>query len=218
MSHNSFFRKVLAVILLAVILCLSGSVFAQDEEAENAFYAFLDELEEDGLIESNGHTTYYGDYEDEWAQIDYYQWITFEHTNRFVFQANVAWASGSATPNNFDSGCGVIFNSASGNANHLLASIRMDGNIYFDGVRNYNYLSYGKYGYGRPSVKGAADFTIVVDNDKAVIYLDGQRVVRKADLPVMGDGVGLATLSGTNKDFGTRCTYKDIFFYTWEEF
>ena len=31
----------------------------------------------------------------------------------------------------------------------------------------------------------------------------------------MGDGVGLSTLSGTNKDFGTRCTWKDIFMYTW---
>ena len=31
----------------------------------------------------------------------------------------------------------------------------------------------------------------------------------------MGDGVGLATLSGTNKDYGTRCTYSDIYFYTW---
>ncbi len=215
MFRNSIFRKVFIVFLLAVLLCLAGSVFAQDEEVEDAFYDFLEELEEDGLISSNGSTTYYGDYEDEWAQIDYYQWITFAHTNHFVFSANVSWDSGSTTPNNFGSGCGVIFNSGDGNVNHLLASVRMDGNIYFNGIRNYNYLSYGKYGYGRPSIKGSADFVVVVNEDKAVVYLDGQRVVRKADLPVMGDGVGLATLSGTNRDFGTRCTYKDIFFYTW---
>ncbi len=215
MSRNSLIRKVLFVLLLVVFLCAAGFAFGQDEEVEDAFYAFLNELEEDGLISSDGHTTYYGDYEDEWAQIDYYQWITFQHTNRFVFWANIAWDSGSATPNNFDSGCGVIFHSGSGNSNHLLASIRMDGNIYFNGIRNYNYLSYGKYGYGRPSTKGDADFAIVVNEDKAAIYINGARVVRKAELPIMGDGVGLATLSGTNRDFGTRCTYKDIFFYTW---
>ncbi len=215
MSRNLIFRNVLFAFLLMVMLCAAGSVFAQDEEVEEAFYAFLEELEDDGLIKTNGTSTYYGDYEDEWAQIDYYQWLTFQHADRFVFSANISWASGSSTPNNYAAGCGVVFNSASGNANHLLASIRMDGNIYFDGIRNYKYLSYGKYGYGRPSVKGSADFVLVVDNDKATIYLDGQRVVRKADLPIMGDGVGLATLSGTNRDFGTRCTYKDIYFYTW---
>ena len=215
MSRNSFFRKVLFVFLLLVFLCTAGFAFGQDEEVENAFYAFLDELEEDGVIEPDGHLTYYGDYEDEWAQINYYQWLTFAHTSRFVFSANIAWESASATPNNFISGCGVVFNSASGNANHLLASIRMDGFVYIDGIRNYSELSYGKYGYGRPSTKGSADFVLVVNEDKAAVYLDGQRLVQKANLAIMGDGVAIATLSGTNKDFGTRCNYKDIFFYTW---
>ena len=184
--------------------------------AEDAFNDLLQQLYQDGAISSvNGKTTSYGDYEDSWAQIDYYQWITFEHADRFVFSANVEWASASNTPNFFDAGCGVVFNEGDGNVNHLLASIRMDGNVYFTGIRNYNYLSYGTYKYGSASTKGSADFTIVVDRDKATIYLDGRRIVRKADLPIMGNGVGLATLSGTNKDYGTRCTYSDIFFYTW---
>lgn len=98
---------------------------------------------------------------------------------------------------------------------NLLASIRMDGLVYFTGYRNHQHLSYGTYRYGKASTKGSADFVLVVDNGKASVYLDGRRVVQKAELPVMGDGVGLCTLSGTNKDYGTRCTYKDIFFYSW---
>ena len=109
----------------------------------------------------------------------------------------------------------MVFNSGNGNANHLLASIRMDGFVYIDCFRNYGELSYGKYGYGRPSTKGSAEFTLVVNEDRATVYLDGQRLVQKANLAIMGDGVAIATLSGTNKDFGTRCNYKDIFFYTW---
>ena len=109
----------------------------------------------------------------------------------------------------------LIYNIGNGNSNHLLASIRMDGMIYFTGFRNSNHLSYGTYRYGKNSIKGSADFVVVVDNDKATVYIDGERVVRKADLPIMGDGVGLSTLSGTNKDFGTRCTWKDIFMYKW---
>ena len=185
-------------------------------EAEEAFDKTLETLKIDGKIPSgNGIKTYWGDYEDEWAQIGWYQWTVFENLNRFVFSANVSWDSGSDKPNNFQSGCGLIFNSGSGNSNHLMASIRMDGLIYFTGMRGYNDLSYGTYSYGKPSIKGNADFVIVVDNDQATIYVDGQRIVQKANLPVMGDEIGLCTLSGTNKDFGTRCTWKDIYVYTW---
>ena len=208
------FITLLLVLLLAFSLC--GIAAAQNSAAEDAFYDLLDELEDDGLIGStDGDATYYGDYEDAWAQIDYYQWITFQNADRFVFSADVSWASASTTPNNYAAGCGLVFNEGDGTVNHLLASVRMDGNIYFSGIRNYNYLSYGAYKYGSASTKGSAKFTVVVDNDRATIFLDGRRIVRKADLPVMGDGVGLATLSGTNKDYGTRCTWKDIFFYTW---
>lgn len=212
------FRKSILILLFVFLLTIPfcSSVMAQNSDAEDAFYAQLEELYEDGVISSmDGQATSYGDYEDAWAQIDYYQWITFQHADRFVLSADVSWASASSTPNFFDAGCGVVFNEGDGTVNHLLASIRMDGNIYFTGIRNYNYLSYGTYRYDKASTKGSANFTVVVDNDRATIYLDGRRIVRKADLPIMGNGVGLATLSGTNKDYGTRCTWKDIFFYTW---
>lgn len=215
-------HKILFAVLAAVCLITSFAMIrpVQADEipaaAEKAFDSMLEKLNKDGVVSStDGDSTYWGDYTDEWAQIGWYQWITFEHTNRFVFSANVSWDSASQTPNNFESGCGLMFNIGNGNSNHLLASIRMDGMIYFTGIRNSNYLSYGTYRYGKSSIKGSADYVVVVDNDKATVYIDGERVVRKADLPVMGDGVGLSTLSGTNKDFGTRCTWKDIFMYKW---
>lgn len=216
------FRSKVWIMLLAAVcfsLALTGitAVFAQiPEEADEAFHDLLSELHEDRVVSDiSGDYTYYGDYEDEWAQIDYYQWVTFEQSNRFVLSANISWQSASQTPNYFAAGCGVIFNEGDGNSNHLLASIRMDGLVYFTGYRNHNYLSYGTYRYGPASTKGSYDFVLVVDNGKASVYLDGRRIVQKAELPVMGDGVGLCTLSGTNKDYGTRCTYKDIFFYSW---
>ena len=196
-------HKILFAVLAAVCLITSFAMIrpVQADEipaaAEKAFDSMLEKLNKDGVVSStDGDSTYWGDYTDEWAQIGWYQWITFEHTNRFVFSANVSWDSASQTPNNFESGCGLMFNIGNGNSNHLLASIRMDGMIYFTGIRNSNYLSYGTYRYGKSSIKGSADYVVVVDNDKATVYIDGERVVRKADLPVMGDGVGLSTLSG----------------------
>ena len=204
--------------LLCLILTFSALPAAAQipEKANKDFHQFLDKLAAEGVIATaDGDATYYGDYENEWAQINWYQWINFENSNRFVLSANVSWASASQTPNNFASGCGVIFNAGSGSDSYLLASIRMDGLLYINGARNRQDVSYGTYRYGSASTKGSTDFVMVVDNGKASFYMDGQRIVRKAELLVMGDNVGLATLSGTNKDFGTRCTWKDIFFYTW---
>ena len=217
MSRLSVLKKIVVPLLL-FCFCLTGIASAQDgipEEADKAFWEILGKLEENGEIESGGNSTYYGDYEDEWAQLSWYQWITFEKAERFVLSSTLSWDSASQTPNNFESGCGVIFNGSDTSDDHLLASLRMDGLIYFTGKRNHQDLSYGTYKFGSPSIKKTVDLVLVVDRDKASVYVDGQRVVRKANMYDMGDAVGLCTLSGTNKDFGTRCSWKDIFFYTW---
>lgn len=221
MKKSVLFQKAMMVlfafVLIALPLITVRSANAQEVSGPRArFDDFIAKLKKEGVIaDTEGETVSYGDYEDEWAQINWYQWITFEQAERFVIGMNMAWSSASQTPNNFISGCGVIFNSGTTSSDYLLASVRMDGLIYFNGARNNRELSYGSYRYGPASTKGSTDFVMVVDHDKAAIYMDGQRVVRKADMQVMGDYVGLCTLSGTNKDYGTRCTYKDIFFYTW---
>ena len=182
----------------------------------SSFSGFIEGLKRDGVIKGNGTVTNHDDFTNEWAQLGWYQWYHMDNSNRFVLGAHVSWDSASLTPNTFDSGCGVIFNAGQNSVdNHLLASVRMDGLIYINGFRNRNWLSYGNYRYGSPSTKGEADFALVVDNDKASIYINGNRIVRKAELPVMGDEIALCTLSGTNLDYGTRCTWKDFFVYKW---
>lgn len=214
MVRVSQLLKIFCFVLLAVCILGSGIVFADD--AEDEFDKKLEKLSKEGVVSSmNGTKTSYGDYTDEWAQIGWYQWTHFEEAERFVLSAKVSWDSAYDKPNNFESGCGVIFNEGNGNSNHILMSIRMDGLIYFTGIRGGRYLSYGTYKYGRPSIKGSVDLTLVVTSDRATVYLNGERIVRKADLPMMGDGVGLCTLSGTNRDFGTRCKWEDIYFYEW---
>ena len=114
MVRTGVSQKVLFALLAAVCLLFTfavpSAVLAEDtEEVEKAFADMLEKLKKDGIISSTeGKSTYWGDYTDEWAQIGWYQWITFEHSNRFVFSANVSWESASQTPNNFESGCGLI--------------------------------------------------------------------------------------------------------------
>ena len=191
-----------------------------DSNASNtvpsSFAGFIEKLKKDGIIPGKGKVTNHSDFTNEWAQLGWYQWYHMHDSNRFVLGAHVSWKSASRTPNSFDSGCGVVFNEGEpGVNNHLLASVRMDGNIYISGKRNGNYLSFGHYYYGQPSTSGEMDFALVVDNDKVSVYVNGNRIVRKAELPVMGDGISLCTLSGTNLDYGTRCEWKDFFIYEW---
>ncbi len=219
MNRHSLFHKLLFALVAVMLFCLPVTEIGQadsdiPEKAKTDFNKMIDRLAKDGVISSNGSWIYYGDYTDEWAQIGWYQWLNFEHAERFVFSANVTWNSAYDKPNTFDSGCGIIFNH-SGASNHVVSSIRMDGLIYFTGFRNDRYFSYGTYRYGKAMINGSADFVLVVNRDKATVYINGDRIVRKADLPVLGDNVGLVTFSGTNRDFGTRCKWKDIFFYTW---
>ena len=218
MPRSSVSYKWLFVVLSVLCFCLFVSVtdraFSQSSSAESNFNNLLDRFKRENIIPSvSGTKKYIGNITDEWAQIGWYQWQMIGNANRFVFSANVTWDSASLTPNNFESGCGVLFHNSS--AGHLLASLRMDGLLYFTGIRNGQYLSYGTYKYDRPSIEGSRNFVMVVNNDQVAVYLNGERFVRKANLPVMGDGIALTTLSGTNMGFGTRCEWKDVYLYTW---
>lgn len=207
-------KKRLCLSVLFFILFLFTGIITAGADSKSDFDKFLDKLEKDRIIKGGGKTESWGDFEDEWARLGWYQWYNYGNAERFVLYSHINWQSAHDRPNTFDSGCGVIFNTRDSN-NHLLASVRMDGFVYFDGYKGGYYISNGKYWYGKASTKGSVDFALVVDHDKASVYINGERIVRKADLYTMGDTVGLCTLSGTNKDYGTRCVWDDIYFYTW---
>lgn len=226
--------KISYILLIAVFaaagIFVSGAVQAQElpyepiitvqeevpGEAADAFQSLLEKLNKDGMIpDLEGQTSYYGGHTEEKAEMDSIEWHNFTKAERFVFSANVTWASAAERPNVYFSGCSLAFNVDDKDEDCVNASLRMDGMLYFDAVRYGNYIDFGKYYYAPGSINGAADFTVIVDQDRAAVYVNGQRIVRKAGLPVMGDNIGLSIYSGTNKDFGIRCDWKDIFLYTW---
>ena len=192
----------------------SGST-ASVSASEQAFFDLLDDLSSKNVIPEGGSYSDLEDYTDEWAQINWYQWNRLAKLRNFVFSANVSWESAHERPNTFSAGCGLVFRE-NGTDNMLEVSLRMDGYVYMDGYRSGTPLSYPKAGYGSSQIKAAHQFVVVANGGIVTVYVDGVQEARWTDVAIKDEGyMGLATMSGTNKDFGTRCKWEDIYFYTW---
>ena len=203
----------LTVFLLCVLLLFPAAVYADQGE----FDAFLRELRGQLVIpDAGGKITSYSSFEDTLTNMGSYEWFPFAASSNFVFSAHVDWLSASQSPNGAVSGCGLVFGADAAANNHILASLRMDGNLYVTGMKNYGRLSYAKTFISNPSMSGSADLRVVLNGGHLTIYLNGQKIEPSYNVAVMGEDIGFAVLSGTNKDFGTRCTWNDIFLYTWE--
>ena len=184
-------------------------------EGELAFFSLLDDLVDKNVIPEGGSYSDVEDYKDEWAQINWYQWNRFAKLRNFVFSANVSWESAHERPNTFSAGCGLVFRE-NGTDNMLEVSLRMDGYVYMDGYRSGTPLSYPKAGYGSSQIKAAHQFVVVANGGTVTVYVDGVQEARWTDVAIKDNGyMGFATMSGTNKDYGTRCEWKDIYYYTW---
>ena len=207
---------------LAVKIYYTGAAYVEPEttsysaDAENEFRDLIAEFKEDGVIpNSSGKFYFHEDYKAEWAQINWYQWESFDTAQNFVISADIDWKSASDTPNYGSAGCGFVFRSQDTN-NNLYGSVNMDGKVHFGGFKSGNILNYPAYNYGPASTRGTAQFILVVNGEQAFAYVDGSKVSSQYGLAVTGPGMlAFNVMSGTNKDFGTRCTFRNIYYYVW---
>lgn len=203
------------MVLLFFFLLGIPAVQAQ-EKAADSFSDLIAQFQQEGVIPNeNGKFLALGDFEDSYANMGYYSVTPLLEAEHFVLSANLSWSSGNQTPNTMTAGCGIVFNAAENNTDHLLMSVRMDGSIYITGAGNYTNLSYGKFPFGIPTVVGEKKLVFVVDGAKGFVYIDGKQMAQRNDLSVWGNVVGIAVLAGTYQDFGTRCVFRNIEIYTW---
>lgn len=201
------------LFLLMLMICNAASA---DPVKDAEFNDLVDRLREEGTIPRvRGNITSFGNYEDSLTNMGIAQWFTMTEAENFVLYAKVAWISGSETPNGAIGGCGVVFSADPGTKNHLMTSIRMDGYVYLSGTRGNSPISYGRYYYGNPWWEGNAEIILVVNGDTVSFYMNGQRMFTQPSTLILGNGLGLATLSGTNMNFGTCCSWEDIYLFSW---
>lgn len=207
--------KAVVFVLLSSLMILNYAAVQADAQA---FNELLDQLRDENVIpRARGSIMDFGNFDDEYPIMNSYQWFPLTEADNFVFSAEVAWSSAFPSPNSHISGCGVVFWGNSDSNDHMLASARMDGHVYFSGNRNQTTLKYIDYFFRYPTIEGKVALTLVVNGEYVTAYADGVRLGTTTALIHPGNELGLATLSGTNYGFGTRCEWKDIYIYTWRE-
>ncbi len=173
-----------------------------------------------GLLSSTeGRLQKYDDYSDEWAQLGWYQWVILDdQVSDDFLSARFRWSS--AYRNADISGCGFVF-AIQENGDHYAVFLDRARILFLNADSASSYSSFVGLtrGTGRVSFQNnpadqpiEADFTIIVKDTYTYVLVDGEIIgeYTLAQSKILTGNLGLTTLSGTNKDFGTRCEMTDI--------
>lgn len=152
------------------------------------------------------------DFNKSWAYLGYYQKLsTGIEASDFFISGHFRWSSASQTAD--ISGCGYVF-SLQPNDDHyaifldrskVLFAITSDGHGRIAGPTRGT----GRVKFGNPA---EADFTVIVKGAYAYALVNGEVVgeYTLAQSRSLTGEIALTVLSGTNKDYGTRCEMTDL--------
>lgn len=185
---------------------------ARVDEANSGMSAVIDQLKQMGVIQNtNGSFHAVDNFSQSWAQLGWYQyWGTGLAPTNFVVRAHTEWESASRTADWYASGCGFVFYETDVK-NHYLVYLALDGNVYLKGYVDGQFYELGKEDAGKvDNMQGSAEVILVV-NHKKITYLVNDKQVLQREISQLSDGnLNLTVVSGTNKDFGTRCKMTGI--------
>jgi hypothetical protein len=168
---------------------------------------------DDGYLSTaDGQFREFDDFEVEWAQLNYFQWWQLNHkANDFYLRAHFKWDS--AYRNADTSGCGFLFALTPDNLYYAVFLDRSE--VLFltktgSGIRTQGRTrGSGRVKFDMPA---EADFTLIVNGHTAYVLVDDELIGEYSlsqSKAKTGD-LALTVLSGTNKDYGTRCEMTDI--------
>ena len=174
----------------------------------DSIFSQVQKFASEGLIPStDGKYIELDDFKETFAQIGYYRpYPTDIVLESFVFAGHVKWETSVATSD--VSGCGILFSQQEDTSDYAVFLDK--SRIYFSSSTPKFYKELGKTrGTGRLSFgnPAEADFSLVVYDNHAYVYVDdkliGEYTLSK-DKQLKGI-FGYGIISGTNRDFGTRC-------------
>jgi hypothetical protein len=170
------------------------------------------------LSTTDGTNRKYVDFVEEWAQLNWYRsWIYEKQAENFYVSAHFKWSS--AYRNADVSGCGYIF-AIQENGDHYAVFLDRSKILFLNADQTSGYSravgltrGTGRVKFDNPAdTPQEADFTIIVNGTYTYVLVDeevvGEYTLAKSKI-LRGD-VGLSLLSGTNKDYGTRCVMTEI--------
>lgn len=182
-------------------------------ERYDDLFSQVEKFKEEGHIPTTkGVYVELPEYHKEWAQREWAtrEWYYDYETENFVLTAKMKWSTADVTSR--ISGCGVAF------------ATQEDGRgyaVYLDKARIYFTYNDLKYYYELGKTRGTgrvefpnpaqAKFSLAVYGTSAYVYVDDQFIGEYSlskDKPLKGY-FGYGLISGTNKDYGTRCDIED---------
>lgn len=188
------------------------AIDSQATQQAQAMMGTVQQLFDEGIISTReGEYHRLEDFNESWAQLGYYQWWKTGYSpENFIISADIAWESASDRANWPEAGCGIVF-SEDGASDHHLAYLSLDGFGRLAQISKGQWKNLAAHRYGTLSVpNGNAKIMLVVYNQRINFYVNGQRVANAYDGSLDAGNLALTLLSGTNKDFGTRCQMTNI--------
>jgi hypothetical protein len=157
-------------------------------------------------------------FSEEWAQLGWYwRWPVNISARDFFMSGRLRWSSAYRSAD--ISGCGFIF-AEQENGDHYAVFLDRS-KVLFVETEEYYYpigptRGTGRVNFGNPFDHAVeADFTLIVEDAYAYVLVDGELVgeYTLSQSKNLRGTIGTALLSGTNKDFGTRCIITN--FHAW---
>jgi hypothetical protein len=177
-------------------------------QAYDELFGKVQQFANEGLITTTeGKYIEVEDFRKEYAQIGWLNptFLDFQ-VEHFVYMGHVRWSTATSTSD--VSGCGIIF---SGQSDGRMYGTALDkSRIYFTSTDANYYYELGKTsGTGLLDLGNPAevDLTVLVFENQAYVYVDNRFIglyTLSRDKPQRGY-FGYGIISGTNKDYGTRC-------------
>lgn len=170
------------------------------------------------LTTTDGEFVEYATFFREWAQLGWYQRYTFDARAADSFMsAHLKWWS--AYRNADLSGCGFVFANQD-NGDHYAVFLDRSRVVFFDLDQSLGYARIvgvtrgtGRVKFDNPAdAPVEADFTVIVKGAYAYVLVNGEVAgeYTLSQSKSLNGNLGLSILSGTNKDYGTRCEMSNI--------
>lgn len=177
-------------------------------QAYEEIFSSVQQFADEGLIPTTeGNLIDVEDFKKDFAQIGWLNPFFLDlQVEHFVYSGHVKWSTATATSD--VSGCGIVF--AAQPDGRMYGTILDRSRIYFTSTDENYFYELGKTkGTGRLDLDNPAevDLTILVYDKQANVYVDNRFIgmyTLSRDKPQDGY-FGYGIISGTNKDYGTRC-------------
>lgn len=167
------------------------------------------------LSTEEGEFIKYADFSEEWAQLGWYwRWTYEDEPTNFYMSGHLKWSSAYRSADL--SGCGFVF-AEQENGDHYAVFLDRSKVLFVQTEYYYQPIGAtrgtGRVNFGNPFDQPVeAHLTLIVNDAYAYVLVDGEVVgeYTLSQSKILTGKVGLALLSGTNKDFGTRCEITDL--------